>query len=289
MNFAIGQRWVSQAENNLGLGTIIQVDSRFVQVMFPAADETRNYAQDQAPLMRVEFSPGETLSSLEEFKFVVEHVEQTQQTLVYKGKRTDTGEDVSVKEIMLDHHIKLNTPEARLYTGNFDRSQWFSLRMEAHQHKAALDSSSLQGLQGARVSLIPHQLYIADTVGKRFAPRVLLADEVGLGKTIEAGLIIHQQLISGRAQRVLLILPESLQHQWLVEMLRRFNLHFSIFDDQRCQAEQETAGEEEDAVSPFDSAQLILISQEWLSRDDKWQKALLESEWDLVVVNRQKA
>lgn len=285
MNFAIGQRWVSQAENNLGLGTIIQVDNRFVQVMFPAADETRNYAQDQAPLMRVEFSPGETLSSLEEFKFVVEHVEQTQQTLVYKGKRTDTGEDVSVKEIMLDHHIKLNTPEARLYTGNFDRSQWFSLRMEAHQHKAALDSSSLQGLQGARVSLIPHQLYIADTVGKRFAPRVLLADEVGLGKTIEAGLIIHQQLISGRAQRVLLILPESLQHQWLVEMLRRFNLHFSIFDDQRCQAEQETAGEEEDAVSPFDSAQLILISQEWLSRDDKWQKALMESEWDLVVVD----
>jgi ATP-dependent helicase HepA len=45
--------------------------------------------------------------------------------------------------------------------------------------------------------LIPHQLYIAHEVGKRFAPRVLLADEVGLGKTIEAGLIIHQQLKTG--------------------------------------------------------------------------------------------
>lgn len=283
MNFAIGQRWVSQAENDLGLGTIIQVDTRFVQVLFPAADETRNYASEQAPLMRVEFAPGETLSSLEDFKFVVEHVEEMQNTLIYKGKRVDNGEEVSVKEIMLDHHIKLHTPEARLYTGNFDRSNWFSLRMEAHQHKAALESSHLQGLQGARVSLIPHQLYIADTVGQRFSPRVLLADEVGLGKTIEAGLIIHQQLISGRSQRVLLILPESLQHQWLVEMLRRFNLRFSIFDDQRCEAEMETAGE--DAVSPFDSEQLILISQEWLSRDDKWQKALLQSEWDLVVVD----
>ena len=66
MSFIIGQRWVSQAENDLGLGTIIQVDNRFVQVMFPAADETRNYAIDQAPLMRVEFSQGETLRQLKE-------------------------------------------------------------------------------------------------------------------------------------------------------------------------------------------------------------------------------
>jgi ATP-dependent helicase HepA len=289
MNFAIGQRWVSQAETDLGLGTIIQVDARFVQVLFPAADETRNYASEQAPLMRVEFSVGETLSSLEEYKFVVEQVEEVQSTLIYHGKRTDNDEDVSVKEIMLDHHIKLHTPEARLFTGNFDRSNWFSLRMESHQHKAELESSHLQGLQGARVSLIPHQLYIADTVGQRFSPRVLLADEVGLGKTIEAGLIIHQQLISGRAQRVLLILPESLQHQWLVEMLRRFNLHFSIFDDQRCEAEMEgeadTETASEDVISPFDTAQLILVSQEWLSNDDKWQKSLLQSQWDLVVVD----
>ncbi|MCW9690776.1 SNF2-related protein, partial [Proteus terrae] len=80
---------------------------------------------------------------------------------------------------------------------------------------------------------IPHQLYIANEVGKRHNPRVLLADEVGLGKTIEAGMIIHQQIMDGRAERVLIIVPESLQHQWLVEMLRRFNLRFSLFDDSR--------------------------------------------------------
>ncbi|MGC6627730.1 SNF2-related protein, partial [Escherichia coli] len=73
------------------------------------------------------------------------------------------------------------------------------------------------GLRGIRASLIPHQLYIANEVGKRHNPRVLLADEVGLGKTIEAGMIIHQQLMDGRAERVLIIVPESLQHQWLVE------------------------------------------------------------------------
>ncbi len=283
MSFIVGQRWVSQAENDLGLGTVLQADNRFVQVLFPAADESRNYAVAQAPLMRVEFAPGDTLKTLEEYEFVVEHVEENQGTLIYHGTRVDDGETVAVKEIMLDHHISLNTPEARLLTANYDRPNWFSLRLRAHQQKAELEASPLLGLQGARVGLIPHQLYIANSVGQRFAPRVLLADEVGLGKTIEAGLIIHQQLLSGRSQRVLIVLPESLQHQWLVEMLRRFNLHFSIFDEQRCEAEAETS--EDENFQPFDSEQQIIISQEWLSQAGKWQQKLLESNWDLVVVD----
>ncbi len=283
MSFIVGQRWVSQAENDLGLGTILQADNRFVQVLFPAADETRNYAADQAPLMRVEFAPGDKLNSLEEYEFIVENVEQSHGTLIYHGTRIDNGENVVVKEIMLDHHISLNTPEARLLTANYDRPNWFSLRLRAHQQKAELESSALLGLQGARVGLIPHQLYIANSVGQRFAPRVLLADEVGLGKTIEAGLIIHQQLLSGRSQRVLIILPESLQHQWLVEMLRRFNLHFSIFDEQRCQAEAESS--DDPNFQPFDSEQQVIVSQEWLSKSDKWQQKLLEANWDLVVVD----
>jgi len=57
----------------------------------------------------------------------------------------------------------------------------------------------------------------------------LLADEVGLGKTIEACLILHRLILTGRAQRVLILLPESLVHQWFVELLRRFNLWFHIF------------------------------------------------------------
>ena len=79
--------------------------------------------------------------------------------------------------------------------------------------------------------IIPHQLHIASEVGSRHAPRVLLADEVGLGKTIEAALIIHQQIKTGRASRILILVPDSLMHQWLVEMLRRVNLPFAIFDE----------------------------------------------------------
>lgn len=60
---------------------------------------------------------------------------------------------------------------------------------------------------------------------------MLLADEVGLGKTIEAGLILHRLLITGKIQRALVIVPEPLLHQWLVELLRRFNLRFTLIDD----------------------------------------------------------
>ena len=117
-------------------------------------------------------------------------------------------------------------------------------------------------------------------MGNRFAPRVLLADEVGLGKTIEAGLIIHQQLVSGRAKRILIIVPESLMHQWLVEMLRRFNLNFSIFDEDRC---VEVAGE--DNSNPFSSEQLVLVNLGFVTKHPKWYEELISEDWDLMVVD----
>ena len=86
---------------------------------------------------------------------------------------------------------------------------------------------------GGRVDLIEHQLYLAQEVAGRLQPRVLLADEVGLGKAIEASLILHRLHLTGRAEQALIILPESLMHQWFIELLRRFNLVASLFDEER--------------------------------------------------------
>lgn len=130
-----------------------------------------------------------------------------------------------------------------------------------------------------RAGLIPHQLFIAQEVGRRYAPRVLLADEVGLGKTIEAGMIIHQQVLAGRAERILIVVPETLTHQWLVEMMRRFNLHFSVFDEERC---VEAYAE---AHNPFDTQQLVLCSLDFLKSSPKRHQQALEAEWDLLVVD----
>ena len=146
-------------------------------------------------------------------------------------------------------------------TGDFvDQNRAFELRLDTLRYYRQLQQSTVVGLMGPRIQLLPHQLYIANETASRYAPRVLLADEVGLGKTIEAGLIIHQQLVTGRANRVLIAVPDSLIHQWLVEMLRRFNLFFTILDEERCLALMESGSE-----NPFESAQLVLCGMSFLT------------------------
>jgi ATP-dependent helicase HepA len=110
---------------------------------------------------------------------------------------------------------------------------------------------------------------------------VLLADEVGLGKTIEAGLILHQQLLTERARRVLIVVPESLLHQWLVEMLRRFNLSFSLYDEARCAAIEAGSGQD----NPFHAGQLVLCSLEFLLAQPVRHAQAVAGEWDLLVVD----
>ena len=132
------------------------------------------------------------------------------------------------------------------------------------------------GFASSRTKLLPHQLYIANEVSKRHNPRVLLADEVGLGKTIEAGLIIAQLLLTERVHRVLVIVPESLVSQWFIEMLRRFNISFSIFDQERFQQEEQ--------LNAFEGKQLILSHLDFCS-SAPFDGYILEADWDLLVVD----
>lgn len=281
MSFYPGQRWISDSESDQGLGTVTSVEGRFVTIVFTATGDARQYAIDNAPLTRVIFNAGDNIPSHEGWSLTVESFEENDNLLTYFGVRQDTGETCSLKEMMIDHFIKFNKPHDRLLNGQIDRLDWFRLRKDCLHHQFSQQQSDLTGLSGGRVSLIPHQLYIAEEVGSRFAPRVLLADEVGLGKTIEAGLIIHQQLVTGRAKRVLIIVPESLMHQWLVEMLRRFNLQFSIFDESRC---VETSDNNEDE-NPFSTEQLVLVNLGFITKNPRWYEAMIDEEWDLMVVD----
>src|SRR6185295_1984457 len=107
--------------------------------------------------------------------------------------------------------------------------------------------------------------YIAAEVSSRLHPRVLLADEVGLGKTIEACLILHRLILAGRAHRVLIVVPDSLVHQWFVELLRRFNLWFHIFDEERCESIEMADPE----ANPFLDDQLVLCSISLFTQHEK--------------------
>ena len=279
MPFALGQRWISDTETDLGLGTVVAVEGRMVTLLFPATGENRMYAKEEAPVTRVSFNVGDQITSHEDWTMTVEEVQEKNGLLIYVGVRTDNDEPVALKEVFLNNFIKFNKPQDRLFAGQIDRMSRFTLRYEALINQHQRRRNPTRGLAGGRVSLIPHQLYIAHEVGHRYAPRVLLADEVGLGKTIEAGMVIHQQLLSGRAHRVLILLPETLQHQWLVEMLRRFNLHFSLFDEERC------IEAFADAENPFETEQLVICSLDFLRKKRRRFEQVLEAEWDLLVVD----
>ena len=279
-NFVPGQRWISSAELQMGLGTVMKVEHRTVTMLFLATGEIRTYARQTAPLSRVSFVPGDTLLDHDGRGLIVESVSETDGLLTYTGTDED-GKTVQLEEGQLNNFIQLNRPTERLFSGQIDKDILFELRYQSLQQLNRLAKSDLYGLRGCRTSLIPHQLYIAHEVANRYAPRVLLADEVGLGKTIEAGLILHHQLLTERASRVLIVVPESLLHQWLVEMLRRFNLYFSIFDEERCQAVAASS----DQDNPFQSEQLVLCTLEFLGTDAKRAQQAVDGDWDLLVVD----
>ncbi|MDI9220443.1 RNA polymerase-associated protein RapA [Pantoea sp. EA-12] len=280
MVFTLGQRWISDTESELGLGTVVAIDTRMITMMFPATGENRLYARNDAPVTRVIFNPGDTITNHEGWQMSVDEVRNDNELMTYIGTRLDTAESgVVMREVMLDSKLIFSKPQDRLFAGQLDRMDRFALRFRARKYQSEQYRLPISGLRGMRTNLIPHQLHIAHDVGRRHAPRVLLADEVGLGKTIEAGMIIQQQLLAGRAERVLIVVPETLQHQWLVEMLRRFNLRFALFDDDRYTEAQH------DSDNAFETEQLIICSLDFVRRNKQRLELLADAEWDLLVVD----
>ncbi|NEV61739.1 RNA polymerase-associated protein RapA [Thiorhodococcus minor] len=274
--FVPGQRWLSETQAELGLGIVMSTDGRCVQIAFPATGETRLYAMRDAPLVRVELAPGERVRDHRGRRLLVTGAQDDGGLLTYACEDLD-GRRVTLPEAELDDRMRFNRPQQRLLSGRIDRDHWFSLRYRTWMQGMREASSPALGLVGARVALIPHQLHIAAEVAGREAPRVLLADEVGLGKTIEAGLILHRMLLTGQARRVLIVTPEPLLHQWLVEMRRRFNLRFALYDRERF-----------DAISdgnPFQDEQQVLCSLDLIAATPDAARAALEAQWDLMVVD----
>ncbi len=271
--FALGQRVVSETEPNMGLGTVVGVSGRTFEVAFTAVEDTRVYAKRGSPISRVLFGAGDGVRDVQGNEFIVHAVDVDDGLAIYEV--TDSGGcRQRVMETALDDRLVPNRPKEKLLSGRISADAWFSLRYRTLVAAARWHKSEVRGLVGARVGAIAHQLYVAAQTADRHAPRVLLADEVGLGKTIEAGLIMHRMLLAGRIRRVLVVVPEALLHQWLVEMLRKFCLRFALFDKERIEQFKDE--------NPFQTEQLVLCGMEAVS---EFRDAVMQGEWDLLVVD----
>lgn len=276
--FAPGQRWVSETQTEYGLALILKADLTVVQAFFPAVNETLTYAARNAPLRRVEFEPGDTVKDQQGNSFEVSKIREENKCLIYID-----SEGNELAESSLSDTMNVQRPEQRLLSGVSDEPRLWSIRQSAIRNQQEARSSEVRGLVGGRVSLIPHQLFIAEEVANRQAPRVLLADEVGLGKTIEACLILQRLHLTGRAKRILILVPDALVNQWFVELYRRFAMSFAIFDEERAAAIE--AGDENKEANPFFDDQLILCATSWLSGNPKRAEQAAAGEWDLTIVD----
>jgi len=268
---------MSEREPELGLGVVASIDvaAKRIAIEFPATAEKRLYALGTAVLKRVQFRAGESITTRDGAALVIDSVEDERGLLTYVagGQR--------VREDAISDVTSVSSPGERLLAGQIDPGEVFDLRYRALQAQARFRQSDVRGFLGGRVDLIPHQFYILHEVASRQIPRVLLADEVGLGKTIEACLIVQRLLAVGRARRVLILVPESLTHQWFVELLRRFNLWFSIYDEARCVAVEQS----DPGTNPFLATQLALASVGFLAGSPARRGQAVAAGWDMVVVD----
>src|SRR5579862_5793531 len=165
----------------------------------------------------------------------------------------------------------------RLIEGRFGSPEQYGLRLQSLylQHAYRFDPKS--GLSNARIEPQYHQVYDAWRVNQKLAPRMILADEVGLGKTIEAALIIKELRARGMADRVLVICPASLQVQWQQEMRTKFNESFEIIDGPAVKH----LGRSGNPWRRYDSVITSVAFASHRSRVD----AIVEADWDVVVVD----
>jgi ATP-dependent helicase HepA len=270
LRFIIGQRWMSESEPELGLGIIVESESKTLTVYFSSAKVERRYGTQTAPLRRILFAAGDEIRLQTGSVHQVTEVEVTDGLAIYA---TGAG---NFSEAQLSDTLSLSRPEERLFVGQVDSHEMFKLRYDVLLNQRQLFTSPVRGFTGARLALIPHQQYVAHEISRRPRPRVMLADEVGLGKTIEAGLILHHLIVTGRANRAVIIVPDSLVYQWFVEMLKKFGLSFATIN-------HESGLEPGD--NPFEDQQLFLVSLRYLMQTKWLADLMLEDQWDMVIVD----
>lgn len=139
MPFTLGQRWISDTESELGLGTVVALDARMVTLLFPAIGENRLYSRNDSPITRVMFNPGDTITSHEGWQLHVDKVHEENGLLSYTGTRLDTQEaNVTLREVLLDSKLVFSKPQDRLFAGQIDRMDRFALRYRAQVPERAV-------------------------------------------------------------------------------------------------------------------------------------------------------
>jgi ATP-dependent helicase HepA len=185
---------------------------------------SRNYTRRNPPFKRVLLDVGQKLrvaSRSEEI--TIQHVELRGEIYYFTSSDAERFSEADVTAISTSVGVM-----DLLRQSKFSPPKLFALRREAQKLLMQRETHPLKGAAGCRVELLPHQIWVVAESLKMPQVRALLADEVGLGKTIEAGLIFSALHARNKLKKVLVLVPPALKVQWLTESFRRFNVRFRL-------------------------------------------------------------
>ena len=168
---------------------------------------------------------------------------------------------------------------------SIDSPQQFLIKYWANLFYSYYTSYQVKCITNSRLSMMPHQVNVAHRLSEEFFPRVILADEVGLGKTIEAGIFIKEMMARNLAERVLIIVPATLVKQWQFELQNKFNMEFTIYDGKKVNDLKKNQLNQQKIIhfrNPFYFNNLIICSLQF-ARNKKYIRLLSELSWDIVI------
>jgi len=275
MSWKAGDRLTHRYNPELGPGLVSEVEGRTVVVEFPESGTVLRLSADSDAIRPLEFRPGSPvrlLSSGERAMFDALTIEG--KALLADGREVDPLDlwPVDVGESLTE----------RLALGQADRLDAFALRLDSLHLAALREADGLGSFLGGRILLFPHQLYVAERATRTDPVRWLLADEVGLGKTVEACLVLNHLLRTGRADRTLVVTPETLTVQWLGELWRKYHQVFVLLDDKRLVDVQKDFGA---GFNPFEAHSRVVVSIEMLVANPHLTGQAVEAGIDLLIVD----
>jgi ATP-dependent helicase HepA len=259
----------------LGIGRVSALEGRALVVEFPRSGARLRLAADTDALVPVDLSPGRPV-----------RVTATREETTVAARGPDGTFRLANGHTAAPHALwPLELEGAlleRLALGDLDEVEDFLTRLDILHLLTLREADGLGTFLGGRVRLFPHQLHVAERASASDPVRWLLADEVGLGKTIEASLILNRLAHAGKVDRCLVVAPDTLTVQWLGELWRKYHQVFTLLDAPRLADVARDFGPD---FNPFDVHRRAVIALEMLVERPQLTGQAVAAGIDLLVVD----
>ena len=271
----VGDRLTHRHNPELGIGQVIAADARTVTVAFARAEAPLRLAATSSALQPLDLRPGRRVL------VVSRNAEARIEAHLPDGRiRLADGAVADAADLWpLELEGALGE---RLAAGDFDSHTDFTARVDALHLAERREARGLGSFLGGRIRLFPHQLYAAERATAADPVRWLLADEVGLGKTVEACLILNRLVRTGRAERALIVAPDTLTVQWLGELWRKHHQVLVLLDEPRLADVARDFGPD---FNPFDVHRHAVVAMETLVARPRLTEQAVAAGIDLLVVD----